>query len=245
MAAHRVQPGRCSQKLEFEGPSITRQSRRLAGSHGLPGRSQYLEDDVTGQPYLMKEDARGVATEVADGDIPPAALDLLHSLRQGDGSPVKYERWATPGGENYRELLMTLPPHRPAPQTAAHAEFERAMIGEVPQPLFSDELKSRRNTPNTSHSMSPTQRPHHEPPISALAENRFQSQHYGRNPTSWRTSASMTAPGRRGNESSTSMRSSPTGTKQGGGRGTPPRRFRRKRQSGHSRSGSDEHIAWK
>lgn len=71
---------------------------------------QVHEDDVTGQPYLMRhDDTAGYAMEVADGDVSDEARDLLDSLRQGDMSPVKYESHATPGGENYRELLLTLP----------------------------------------------------------------------------------------------------------------------------------------
>jgi Inorganic Pyrophosphatase/RadC-like JAB domain len=70
---------------------------------------QVHEDDVTGSPYLMQVDESGVAHEVADGDVPDNARDLLSSLREGPMSPPKYPQWATPGGSNYRELLMTLP----------------------------------------------------------------------------------------------------------------------------------------
>jgi len=69
---------------------------------------QVHEDDVTGQPYLMTVDEHGIASEAHDGDIPPVALDLLDKLRKGPLSPPKYPQWATPGGKNYRELLMTL-----------------------------------------------------------------------------------------------------------------------------------------
>jgi hypothetical protein len=77
---------------------------------------QVHEDDVTGSPYLMSMDEHGTAHEVADGDVPDNVRELLSSLREGPLSPPKYPQWATPGGENYRELLMTLPQEvRPSP----------------------------------------------------------------------------------------------------------------------------------
>jgi hypothetical protein len=91
---------------------------------------QVHEDDVTGQPYLMTVDEHGIASEAIDGDIPPAALDLLTKLRQGPMSPPKYPQWATPGGKHYRELLLTLPgldyrdTHWDEPGVMAHIRFD-------------------------------------------------------------------------------------------------------------------------
>jgi Inorganic Pyrophosphatase/RadC-like JAB domain len=77
---------------------------------------QVHEDDVTGSPYLMSMDEHGTAHEVADGDVPDNVRELLSSLREGPLSPPKYPQWATPGGANYRELLLTLPQEvRPSP----------------------------------------------------------------------------------------------------------------------------------
>ena len=142
----------------------SRTSRRRGPSHLFPQRRdseavleeirrlgyQVHEDDVTGQPYLAHVDENtGVATEVADGDAPDRVRDLLHELRAGPLSPPKYPQHVEPGGQNYRELLLTLAPHGPTAKVLAgrKAIFEQwaPKIAEVDKAI-DDHLYGRNRT---------------------------------------------------------------------------------------------------
>lgn len=102
IAAHQVQLGEAIHGENVNTDRVVDQIRE----HGY----QVMEDDVTGAPYAQLVDENGIANEVADGDLPDEVRNLMARLRDGgDAAPVQYKEWATPGGENYREMLMTLP----------------------------------------------------------------------------------------------------------------------------------------
>jgi hypothetical protein len=67
------------------------------------------------------QDLRRRAEEGEEGAIDDDELDRLRQLEQSAGSqdPTKYDKYTLPGGENYREVLLTLPikaePNDPKP----------------------------------------------------------------------------------------------------------------------------------
>jgi GGDEF domain-containing protein len=77
-----------------------------------------VEEDVHGDPELVEDTSGDLDIDLlsspeeidrANAEKYSKALELMHQLQGGDNPNPKYAQWATPGGENYRELLMTLP----------------------------------------------------------------------------------------------------------------------------------------
>ena len=92
-----------------------------------PNPKLYLTDKRGNRWRLSRDDAGSVWEHVAGDDyakLPDEVADLgdeLHSLRNDLASDLsrsvpeadepRYHRWQTPGGKNYREMLLRLPPN--------------------------------------------------------------------------------------------------------------------------------------
>jgi hypothetical protein len=78
------------------------------------------ENEMDGTPILEEMHTPGEdLTDAQYQENYEKAKQLLEQLQTGNSAPPKYQDRATPGGENYRELLMTLPNQ----QDAANREF--------------------------------------------------------------------------------------------------------------------------
>lgn len=93
----------------------------------LSGYDMTMEVDMDGEPYFIDQQAEEelVSFDTVKGIIeelgPPEDAELFADLSVAyidaeSGNTVgttKYSQWTLPGGENYREMLITLPPKKP------------------------------------------------------------------------------------------------------------------------------------
>jgi hypothetical protein len=79
-----------------------------------------VEDDDGGIVYAV-EDWAGNDIEVFDNET--EAEDYIESL-VSEAMPTKFEDYSLPGGENYREVLLTLPPVEVDPGTLSRLEVD-------------------------------------------------------------------------------------------------------------------------
>ena len=88
-----------------------------------------VEESVHGEPILL-----GLTPETQDEfEHSHEVQQLFAKLNAGSEAPPKYSQWATPGGNNYRELLLTLPETKElaAAREAAHAKLRAHAIAET------------------------------------------------------------------------------------------------------------------
>jgi hypothetical protein len=86
----------------------------------IRARNELLSGDVEAAISALKDAARTERVYGDDVTVSP----IVDLLTEDEGS-IKYEDWKLPGGENYRELLLTLPPKKDLPE-----EFKAVEIGE-------------------------------------------------------------------------------------------------------------------
>ena len=91
---------------------------KKAGTFGgtRAGRSEKFVKELKEQaeyPWLSSATHNGLvansqAAQAAESKVERIQYEL-EKAREGSGEPTKFKQWKTPGGQNYRELLLTLP----------------------------------------------------------------------------------------------------------------------------------------
>lgn len=83
------------------------------------------EDDDTGDPRLLQiHQVNGTAEPVHIPDAPEHVRALMEELRTAPRATTKFEQYTLPGGENYKEHLLTLPGTQ---DTTRIAELQRVV----------------------------------------------------------------------------------------------------------------------
>jgi hypothetical protein len=89
-----------------------------------------VEESPDEPGYWEVRDAQGIM--VGDGEGREAALANVRGTDTRSASETKYSQYTLPGGQNYREVLLTLPEKKNAPigggKSAATMLFERDMM---------------------------------------------------------------------------------------------------------------------
>lgn len=124
IAAHQVRLG-----------EVMHGGKKIGGADAIVAKIEDLgymvEEGVHGEPVLAEK----YAEEDDDADLEDLdneyqqAKALLEQLKASDDKPTQYKEWATPGGENYREMLMTLP-EKPE-SIAARKEMETSVAARM------------------------------------------------------------------------------------------------------------------
>lgn len=133
----------------------------------LPSYEQFIADDIAKNPGLSREDAemraRAAATGMGGGaSFPDSDRQLRNEFIEHHGGverPVtKFSQYTLPGGENYREVLFTLPekdqPDRAGNLSKALADLEsKSRLNDEATRASLDARKSLREAVDKSRSL--------------------------------------------------------------------------------------------
>lgn len=145
--------------LGFRASQATRAALERAFVNSLE-KIGFSEGDASIEMRRMKDDRLRPVPKFVDRDVLAAATELHANMNNGNTDSSKYEQYTLPGGENYREVLLTLP--------------ERAATDFTPF----DEWASRQNSNGKSDSMAAYKQAKGKFFSQSHKENDYQSRHW-------------------------------------------------------------------